>query len=268
MKNPKNKLHTFVILAYQESPFLEDCIKSTIDQNPASQVQIATTTPNHYITSLAKKYHLKIATGNHTNIGGDFDFALYSASTPLVTIAHQDDIYDKDYSSKIIQAYQKHPDSLIIFTDYFEIRKNKRIYTNTLLKIKRILLTPIRLKPSLKSRHSKRLILKFGNSICCPAVTFVTKNCPKSVFKSNYRCNVDWHAWETLSLKKGAFTFISEKLMGHRISESSTTTAIINQGVRTKEDYEIFRRFWPDPIAKFLTKFYQNSEKSNSLKPE
>ena len=268
MKNPKNKLHTFVILAYQESPFLEDCIKSTINQDPASNVQIATTTPNHHITSLAKKYHLKIITGKHTNIGGDFDFALHSASTPLVTIAHQDDIYDKGYSTKIIKTYQKYPDSLIIFTDYFEIRNNKRIYTNTLLKIKRILLTPNRLKPSLKSNHSKRLILKFGNSICCPAVTFITKNCPATVFKSDYKCNVDWHAWESLSRKKGAFTFISQKLMGHRISESSTTTDIINQGIRTKEDYEIFKRFWPTPIAKLLTKFYQKSEKSNSLKSE
>ena len=56
--------------------------------------------------------------------------------------------------------------------------------------------------------------------------------------------------------------------MGHRISESSTTTDIINQGIRTKEDYKIFKRFWPKPIAKTLTKLYQKSEKSNSLESE
>lgn len=266
MKNTKNSLHTFVILAYQESPFLEDCIKSIENQTSKAKAIIATTTPNQYIKSLAQKHHLTIVTGKHTNIGGDFDFALHSSSSPLITIAHQDDIYEKTYSENIIASYHKHPDSSIIFTDYFEIRNNKRIYTNTLLKIKRLLLTPIRIKPSLKTTHSKRLILKLGNPICCPAVTFVTKNCPSSVFESNYQCNVDWHAWETLSRKKGAFTFISKKLMGHRISASSTTTNIINQGIRTKEDYEIFKRFWPTPIAKYLTKFYQKSEKSNSLK--
>lgn len=53
--------------------------------------------------------------------------------------------------------------------------------------------------------------------------------------------------------------------MGHRISEASTTTEIINAGIRTKEDYEIFCRFWPKPIAKVLTKVYQKSEKSNDL---
>ena len=265
MKNPKNNLHSFVILAYQESPFLEECIKSTLNQKHPSEIIIATTTPNSHIKSLASKYHLKVIKGTHTNIGGDFDFALHSGNTPLVTIAHQDDIYDQDYSQSIIDAYQKHPGSSIIFTDYYEIRGQDHVYTNSLLKIKRLLLTPARIKKSLKSHHAKRFILKFGNAISCPTVTFAVNNCPKDIFKSNFKCNVDWHAWETLSKKNGAFTYVSKPLMGHRISEDSTTTEIINQGIRTKEDYEIFKRFWPTPIAKRLTKFYQKSEKSNSL---
>ena len=265
MKNENNPLHTFVILAYQESPFLEACIKSVTSQTYPSKVIIATTTPNNFIKELAQKYQLKIITSRHTNIGGDFDFAIHSSNTPLVTIAHQDDIYEKSYSKRIIESYEKNPKSSIIFTDYFEIRGEKRIYSNTLLKIKHLLLTPIRIKKSLKSRHSKRFILRFGNSICCPAVTFIVKNCPEDIFKSNFKCNCDWHAWEKLSREKGAFTYMPKPLMGHRISKGSTTSDIINQGIRTKEDYEIFKRFWPTPIAKFLTKFYQKSEKSNQL---
>ncbi|MBR0465546.1 glycosyltransferase [Candidatus Saccharibacteria bacterium] len=261
-----NKLHTFVILAYQESSYLENCIKSVLNQTYPSQVVIATTTKNSHITNLAKKYHLQIVEGEHTTIGGDFDFAIHAADTPLVTIAHQDDIYEKNYAASVVNAYNKHPKSLIIFTDYYEIRNNKKTFTNTNLKIKRILLLPIRAKNSLNSIFMKRLILKFGCTICCPAVTFVAKNCPKNIFKSHFECNCDWHAWEKLSKKSGAFTFIPKPLMGHRISENSTTTNIINQGIRTKEDYEIFTRFWPKPIAKALTNFYQKSEKSNSLK--
>lgn len=261
-----NNLHTFVVLAYQESPHLENCIKSVLNQTKPNDIIIATTTPNNHIKTLAQKYHLKIVAGTHTNIGGDFDFAIHTASTPLVTVAHQDDLYAKTYTAKIIEAYQKHPASAIIFSDYYEIRGHKNVYTNTNLKIKRFLLTPIRIKKSLNSRHAKRLILKFGCSICCPAVTFVTKNCPKDIFKSHFQCDCDWHAWEVLSSKKGAFTFIPEPLVGHRISAETTTTDIINQGIRTKEDYEILRRFWPEPIAKILTKLYQTSEKSNNLK--
>ena len=54
--------------------------------------------------------------------------------------------------------------------------------------------------------------------------------------------------------------------MGHRISEESTTTDIIKNGIRTKEDYEIYCKFWPKIIAKILTKVYKNSEKSNNIK--
>ena len=53
--------------------------------------------------------------------------------------------------------------------------------------------------------------------------------------------------------------------MGHRISETSTTTDIIKAGIRTKEDYEIYINFWPKCIAKILTKAYKNSEKSNEV---
>ena len=255
-------IHTFIVLAYKESPYLEECLKSVKNQEYPSDVVIATTTKNSYIEKLAKKYQVKIVVGKHTNIGGDFDFAIHSTNTPLVTVAHQDDIYEKKYSQKVVDVYKKNDGASIIFTDYFEIRNNKKVYSNTNLKIKRILLFP--LKIGKRSGFVKRLVLRFGNSICCPAVTFVTNNCPREIFTSDYKCNVDWHAWEELSRKKGDFVFIPDKLMGHRISEETTTTDIIKQGIRTKEDYDIFLRFWPKPIAKILTKLYKNSEKSNN----
>ena len=263
-----NNVHTFVVLAYKESPHLEDCIKSVLNQTAKGNAIIATTTPNAHIKSLAKKYHLEIYTTKHTNIGGDFDFAIHSAVTPLVTVAHQDDIYDETYLQEIYSSYQKHRDSSIIFTDYYEIRNGQKIYSNVNLKIKRFLLIPAKIKKTLKSKISKRQLLRFGNSICCPSVTFIVNNCPEDIFKSSFKCNVDWHAWEKLSQEDGAFTFIDKPLMGHRISEESTTTDIINQGTRTKEDYQIFKRFWPTPIAKLFTKLYQKSEKSNQLKTD
>lgn len=254
-------LHTFSVLAYKESPFLEECLKSVTSQKYPSKVIIATTTPNNHIKHLAKKYHVKIVTGKHTNIGGDFDFAVHAADTALVTVAHQDDIYESSYSQKIISVYKKFPSASIMFTDYFEIRDDKRVYANTNLKIKRLLLTPLKIS---HNKIGKRFALKFGNAICCPAVTFVRKNCPKEIFSSNYKCNVDWHAWEKISKQRNSFVFVAEKLMGHRISADTTTTDIINQGIRTKEDYDIFLRFWPKPIARILTRLYKNSEKSNS----
>jgi len=51
--------------------------------------------------------------------------------------------------------------------------------------------------------------------------------------------------------------------MGHRIYGESTTTEIIKDNLRTKEDYYVLCKFWPKPIAKVIAKVYANSEKSN-----
>lgn len=258
-------MHTFVVLAYKESKYLEECIKSVCNQKYKSKVVIATTTDNKYIRDMAAKYKLDVIVGKHTNIGGDFDFAKNTGKTQLVTIAHQDDIYDSDYSKNIVEYYKKYKDSIIIFPDYYEVRNDKKVYHNINLFIKRFLLFPLRFKLLNKTNFFKRRALKFGNSICCPSVTFVMDNCQKNVFESEYLCNIDWIAWERLSRKKGRFCYINRKLMGHRISRESTTTDIINQGIRTKEDYQMFRKFWPRIIAKLLTNLYKNSEKSNNL---
>ncbi len=42
--------------------------------------------------------------------------------------------------------------------------------------------------------------------------------------------------------------------MGHRIHEESETSATINETGRYDEDLEMFRKFWPDFIAKRLCK--------------
>lgn len=261
----KNDVHTFVILAYKESAYLEECIKSVLNQTIESKVVIATTTDNKYIRKIAKKYNLEVIVGKHTTIGGDFDFAKNTATTALVTIAHQDDIYDNTYVENIIKAYNKYENVSIIFTDNYEIRENKKVYTNTNLKIKRILLTPLRIKSLGKFKFFKRLTLSFGDPICCPAVTFVTDNCPKEVFTSDFKSDCDWYAWEKLSKIKKSFIFIPKKLMGHRIDETTTTTDIINSGIRTKEDLEMLKKFWPTKIAHLINKLYKKAESSNSF---
>lgn len=260
-----NAIHTFVILAYQESEYLEECIQSCLHQTYQSNVIIATTTNNAYIQQLAQKYALDIVEGKHTNIGGDFDFAIHTGNTDLVTIAHQDDVYDKDYAKAMVDLYQKYPDSIILFSDYYEIRNQNKVSTNTNLKIKRILLTPLKAHALSDQKWIKRWCIRFGNGISCPAVTFVKKNCPDEIFASDLKCNVDWNAWEKLSKLDGRFSFDPRLLMGHRISEESTTTDIIKQGIRTKEDYYVYRKFWPEFIAKRLTSVYKNSEKSNEI---
>lgn len=67
-----------------------------------------------------------------------------------------------------------------------------------------------------------------------------------------------------LSLKDGKFTFVNNPLMGHRVHEESTTTEIINDRIRTKEDLVMFQKFWPKFISNLINKFYVKAENSNS----
>lgn len=260
-------MHTFVVLAYKESSYLEDCIKSVLNQKYSSKVVIATSTPNEYIQKMADKYSLEIKVNPNPGkgIGYDFDFAVSCGDTNLTTVAHQDDIYDYEYSDLIVRAYQKRTKSLIVFSDYYEIRDEGKVYTNTNLKIKRILLLSLKNRKLSYINFFKRLGLRFGNIICCPAVTFVKDNIKTDdIFKCDFLCNVDWYAWEKLSRREGNFTFVKKPLMGHRVHEESTTTEIINERIRTKEDLLMFQKFWPKSVSKFINKFYVKAEDSNN----
>lgn len=50
-----NSIHTFVVLAYKESKYLEECIKSVLNQKYRSEVVIATSTPNKFIDKIAEE---------------------------------------------------------------------------------------------------------------------------------------------------------------------------------------------------------------------
>ena len=263
--------HTFVVLAYKESQYLERCIKSVKEQEYAGKVVIATSTPNGFINSLAEKYKIDVIVNPEPGqgIGYDFDFAANCVQSDIVTIAHQDDIYDYTYSSEVVKAYRKDPHAIIIFSDYYEIRNREKVYTNINLKIKRLLLLPLRVPGVRRTNLAKRLVIAFGNPICCPAVSFVKSNINrKDIFASHMKCNVDWLGWERLSRGKGNFIYINKRLMGHRIHEESTTTDIIKDNIRTVEDREMFSKFWPQWIVKILNRFYIRSEKSNRIKGE
>lgn len=262
--------HTFVICAYKESPYLEECIKSLIRQTDNNNIIIVTSTPNSYIKETAEKYQLSCYVNE--GVGGitqDWNFGYKCAKekcqSDYITIAHQDDIYGKGYLSAIKQSLEQTSHPLIIFGDYYEIRNGKRIVSNNILKIKRLMLLPLRIRGFQKSRWVRRRILSFGCPICCPSVTFVTDNLPEVIFENHYRACEDWEAWEKLSKLKGEFVYIPKMIMGHRIHEESETSAAIGDNKRTLEEFEMFSKFWPQWFARLLLRQYSKGQQSNQL---
>ncbi len=259
-----NNLHTFALCAYGESPYLEDCVRSLLSQTEKSQILIATATPSDYIKQIAERYNLPYhVREGKPGITDDWNFAMSLIQTPYGTLAHQDDIYDPQYSARILEKAQKHKDPILIFSDYFEIRNGERVYKNKLLKIKRKINTVFSLFP--KSRFMRRRALSIGNSICCPAVTYRMEKCKNFRFDAYFRFACDWDAWERLGNQKGSFLYIKQPLMGHRIHEGSETTKQTEGSRRKEEEFIMFRRFWPTFLAKRISGYYEKGAESNQL---
>lgn len=256
--------HTFAICAYKESPYLEACIQSVLAQRSDSEVIVCTSTPNELIRGLAGQYDLPLYVNDApSSIHGDWNFALSKASGEYVTLCHQDDIYEPGYRDAVEKASQK--GFLIFFSDYWELRGEKKCADGKLLLIKRMLQSPLRVKAFQGMRWAKRFALRFGCGICCPSVTYHMPSMPKPLFEAGFKSDLDWQTWERLSKQSGRFAYESKRFMCHRIHEDSETTKIIGENLRSKEDYQMFLKFWPPFIAKMLTHFYSASEKSNSL---
>ena len=255
--------HEFIICAYRESPYLEACIHSLIEQSMPSRITLSTSTPNDLIRSLCKKYDIPLRV-NHggTGITQDWNFALSEATAEYVTLAHQDDLYDCDFASSVLKCAQIR-DTVIAFTDYYEIRRGQAVTDTQLLRLKRLMNLPFRTFGG--SRFIRRRVLSFGNPICCPAVTFHMDRCSDFRFDNGFRVSCDWEAWSRLAEIKGKFVYIPEPLVGHRIHPDSETTAKIAEDLRYQEDYLMFRRFWPAPFARILMHFYAKSLESNEL---
>ena len=257
--------HTFAICAYKESPYLEECILSLKNQTIKSKIIMATSTPNEWINDLADKYQIPLYINKgEGGIAQDWNFAYRQTDTGLVTIAHQDDIYEPEYLVNILKNIEKARKPIILFTDYGEIKKSKKYDKSTLLKVKRKMLMPLKIRYLWYSKFVRRRILGFGNPICCPSVTYVMSKLGQPLFDVGLGSNLDWQTWEKLSKEKGEFVYIPKILMYHRIHEESTTSELINNNKRTGEDFEMFLKFWPKFIAKILTKIYSKSEKYNS----
>lgn len=261
-----NNNHTFVICAYKESPFLEECILSLMAQKEKSEILMVTSTPNESVTALADKYQIPLYVNEgEGGIAQDWNFGLGKVKTRYATIAHQDDIYEPCYSRKVIAAMEEEQTPIIAFTDYSEIRNGEKVHDVPMLKIKRKMLHPFLWRGAAKSKFIRRRILSMGDPICCPSVCFCLQNIQQPIFRNGYRSCEDWEAWEKLSRLNGSFSYIPYSLMAHRIHENSATTAVIQDNVRTRENYEMYCKFWPPFIAKLINHFYVKSEKSNEL---
>ena len=256
----KNTDHTFVVCAYKDNPYLEECIRSILAQSVLGSVIITTSTPNDFVKQLSERCGIPLYINpKHTGQAGDWNFGYTMAKTPLVTLCHQDDIYAPDYLKEIMASAASGERPIMIFTDYEEDHSGRLTHNSCVMRIKRAMLLPLRLRPLQRNRFVRRCILAFGDPICCPAVTLNKSKLPDIPFDTHFSRCPDWEAWERFSTLKGSFIYCPKRLVIHRIWDGSITSQCAEDGSRFREELKIFERFWPHSAAKLLSRLYSTA---------
>ena len=249
--------HAFVVCAYMESPYLAECISSLLAQTQKSSIVISTSTPNDHIKQIAEAYGIPVRVNSEPpSISGDWNFAYKQADKRLITLAHQDDIYLPEYLSTALEMLNSSKDPIIFFSHYAILADGEVIHKNRRLKVRKSLLKPM--KKCQRSTFIRRRLLSLGNIICCPSVMFA--DLESLEFSGELKCNLDWQKWEELSKKQGSFVYCEKPLLYHRLHGDAESARALQEGVRSCEDNIMFRKFWPAPIARILTKLYTKSE--------
>lgn len=252
--------HTFSICAYKNSPYLETCIKSILAQTVKSDIIICTSTPNTYIYEIADKYDLEVFVHEgSTGIGSDWNFAYEKASTPLVTIAHQDDVYLKQYTQTLLNMKERYPDMSLFGSSSVSLKKGKLQRLGKVELVKKILRLPLRLRGLANKTSIKMAALRFGNPIICPSCAYDKKLCGEELFLSDLSFALDWAVFVKLAKKKGRFIVSEKPLILYRIHEGSETMQAILDSRRQKEDEEMFDALLPKPLAILMKSVYRSS---------
>jgi len=258
--------HTFVVLAYKESPYLEACICSLLKQTVKGHIIICTSWPSVFLENISEKYKIPLMINPvKKDIARDWSFAYQACQTKYVTLAHQDDIYEQSYTRQCLEALSIN-DGLIAFTDYFEWDKQGIRGLSLTMAVKRLILLFFFLfKKPLSSIFLKKKMLSVGSPVCCPSVMYNKGRIGHISFHSDYAINMDWAMWLRLAIMKGAFVHVAERLVLHRIYSDSATSEGLKDRKRQNEDLRIFRQIWPQRFARLISTLYSLSYRSNRM---
>ena len=279
--------HSWAICAYGDSPYLEACLRSVSGQTLRTKAVICTSTPSPYIYELAEKYGMPVLVREgEPGIGRDWNFAYEQAETDLVTLAHQDDIYSSRYAETAVRAKERYPDMSLFTCDaavYKEpasdgtwterlvskgkaaVRRHlpggdtKISFMTPVGTVKKLLRIPLRVTAWNDMTELKRAAVSLGNPIVCPSCTYDKPMCGPKLWDEELRFTVDWDALVKLSGKRGRWICDERPLMVNRIHKGAETSRLTGNGVREKEESDMFDRLLPPGIADTVKKFYRLS---------
>lgn len=255
------KTHTFAICAYQDSPYLEACIRSLKGQTIQSRIILCTSTPSPYIQKLADRYQIPVyIREGESDIQADWNFAYHMADSQLVTIAHQDDMYHKEYGITLQNSFARYPDTTVFTTSCVIVKNGRLQKMNTVLLVKKLMRIFLRFPVLNHLSLVKKSALVFGNPVICPSCTYNKEVLGEPLFHSPYKFALDWDTMLALAARKGRWICVEKPLLFYRIHDAAATSACIRDNRRNQEEALMFQKIWPAPIARLLLHFYKKAE--------
>jgi glycosyltransferase involved in cell wall biosynthesis len=250
---------TFIIPAYGNSPYLEQCIESLKSQSIQCPILITTSTPSIELTRIANKNEIKILINqSRSSIATDWNFSLDAVTTGLVVLAHQDDIYYQSFASEALNIFSKHSNLAIAFSDSHEII-NQKVYENPKREIVKKILRRMSFLglDVICCKWQYFRLLAIGCPIPCSSVIFNMDKIGGLRFSEQYSVNLDWDFWCRVASSGGPIGYFRGALIAHRIHDGAETQAALQDSRRYNEDKKIFSRFWPGFLVPLIHFFYR-----------
>ncbi len=252
-------VHDLMVCAHGDNPYFLACVESLVRQKAARcRVVICTAKITERMASIAADYGLLIELDpTATSMAANWNHALRKSRARYVTVCHQDDLYSPEYSMRMVECMERHPDAIIGLCGSSELTSEGIRFFGLNLAVKRTLHFLAFGFGSVRStRLARRPLLAFGNPVCCPGVVFRRERIDGFSFDERLKSNLDWDAWERITRLQGAIAYVRENLVSHRIHADSATTALIANRVRSQEDLAMFSRFWSGRMARFISWLY------------
>lgn len=260
MRPNYNTNHTYALCAYKDSPYLEECVRSMVEQTVPTNIILCTSTPSPYIQEIADKYDIPVyVREGKSDIQDDWNFAYDMAPTQYVTIAHQDDIYDKRYIDVFLKHAAKYEDMSMFFCIYTAIKGRTIAKFQKSCMVKRLLCLPVSFTPLADRTWLKKSCLCLGNGISCPMVTYNKNIVGNSPFQSKLKYALDWEMFLKIAEMPGRFVCKWKPYGWYRIHEQATSKEFIVNNKKEQEDIEMFSRFWPTWLVNCIMRFYKKS---------
>ena len=264
--HPMAAEHCFMVLAYEDSPFLPGCLRSLQAQTRPSRIVVATSTPCASIEQAAREAGVELLVNpQRAGIAGDWNFALSQAASRFVTLVHQDDTYEPDFLARTLALFARDPDGALCFTGYQEIDDAGRAKSSKISRVKHLIEAATLGSRTRATGWRLRLFLSFGNPLPCSSVTFDRAALPGFEFASGFDSNLDWEAWWRLYQEGRVFLHAPERLVGRRHNDLTETSRLIQDGRRQAEDARMLARIWPAPLDRAVGALYALSYRDLGL---